>query len=241
MDPSFFIFHPLLALKILLDLPILLGKMASNNFQSLSHSALSAKASTMQTAMTPTPANYGVTASQVTTLGMLRATFAQDILDVAAARDIWLGLVQKQKDDQKALVDQMVAMSKLAYAKSGITDQQLATAGLAIHDTQPSPILPVTPTFFQAQPFSNGDVELQWNRNGNKQGVTFVIETSANGSTGWTQVGVTKKRKLTIGGFAPGTPAWFRVRAENRGLYSTPSNVVTIYSSQIENFLQLAA
>lgn len=93
--------------------------------------------------------------------------------------------------------------------------------GLAIHDTSPTPIEPIQPTGLGAMPKWGSSVSLSWDRNGNSQGVKFIIEAMPQGGT-WGKVGVTTKGSTNIYGFAQGVPFWFRVRAENRGNQSHP-------------------
>lgn len=93
--------------------------------------------------------------------------------------------------------------------------------GLAIHDTSPTPIEPIQPTGLGAMPKWGSSVSLSWDRNGNSQGVNFIIEAMPQGGT-WGQVGVTTKGSTNIYGFAPacrsGSASARRIEATNRTL-----------------------
>jgi hypothetical protein len=70
--------------------------------------------------------------------------------------------------------------------------------------------------------------------------VQFIVEVSSDGVS-WSQWTVTKKKSLTLDGFAPGVQKWFRVKATNRGQFSFPSQSASIYGGGEGVQLQIAA
>jgi hypothetical protein len=117
----------------------------------------------------------------------------------------------------------------------------IAAAGFAVHDTSGTAVVPNQPVDLLATPFSDGTVSLRWGRNGNPNGVSFLIEAREDGSSEWEFVASTTKARLTVNGFAPGEPRWFRVVATKNDLSSLPSNEAPIYPVGGATTLSVAA
>lgn len=201
--------------------------MASNNFHTLSQAATVALSQVFGGAVNGAPTSYGLTAIQAGTVTTTAAAYNTAITNFNTAKADLAAAAQAKAAAKQNLVNLIAEFAKIAYAYPNITDQLLADAGLAIYKT-PGTITPQTPTSLVANPFATGDVELTWNRNGNPYGVSFGIETK--GETGdWEMIMVTDATKFTVTGFTPGTAAWFRIVAINRGIRSTPSLEVSIY------------
>ena len=83
-------------------------------------------------------------------------------------------------------------------------------------------------------------MNLSWNRNGNPYSVSFVVESSADG-TNWSTAAYTGKRTAMLEGYAPGVKTYFRVRATHRNVASLPSNTFAIYDTGESVELQIAA
>lgn len=95
----------------------------------------------------------------------------------------------------------------------------------------PSASGPVTvPTTLSAEPVANGTCKVTWKRNGNVVGTSFVIETKTSMSGAWSFYATTTKTKFNDTNAAPGSPKWYRVRAERGDVVSGWSNEATIYS-----------
>ncbi|MEQ1823784.1 MAG: fibronectin type III domain-containing protein [Fimbriimonadaceae bacterium] len=210
-----------------------------NKFTSKSNSQLRSIATVMTGAMNVSPTSYGTTAAAVSACSTANTTFGSDITAVANAKAAWQAAVDTQNANRKALIASMNVLAKAAYAKP-VTDAQLAAAGLAIRDSKPTPIIPQQPTGLATTPNADGSVFLKWTKN-NPYGVTYFIEASVEGGV-WGQVYATKRGSITISGFAPGVETAFRVKAENRGIMSLPSNESIIYpASAPEGALRIAA
>jgi hypothetical protein len=90
---------------------------------------------------------------------------------------------------------------------------------------QPAPAAPAAPTALAASPNSSSTVVLTWQDQSIDE-TTFRIERSANGSSGWIEVGTTGPNVTTFqdAGLASATTYYYRVRANNRGGNSAGSN-----------------
>jgi hypothetical protein len=139
------------------------------------------------------------------------------------------------------LVAQIAAIAKTLYNDPAVDDEMIAAAGLAIHDTAPTPQTPTQPLNLVATPNWDGAVELKWARNANPALTSFLVEASADG-TNWDVVHTTTKSRATVTGYTPGVNYWFRIRASKNEITTLPSNVAEIYPSGSQNVnLELAA
>lgn len=69
---------------------------------------------------------------------------------------------------------------------------------------------------------------MKWNRNGNPQGTTFLIESSNNYEAGWHIIGTTIKTTYETPLTEPSGHNFFRVKAQKSELKSEGSNVVVV-------------
>lgn len=214
--------------------------MAENTYSKLSDAQLVTFIAQAGAAFTPTPANYGLTAAQVTALTTAGTDLDTSITAATAAEAAFRSAIQDKNTKREAALSNVQLCAGLMYATPNIKASTIAAAGFQPHDTSPTPILPQEPTALVAFPNANGTTFLSWERNGNPYGVEFVIETSPDGAA-WTQSAVTKKKSYTMDNCPPGVAKWFRVKATNRGLTSVASTAVAIYDSGETVQLQIAA
>lgn len=71
-------------------------------------------------------------------------------------------------------------------AEPGVSNQLKKELGLPVHNTEPTPILPVAPTDLVTHGFETGVNRLKWSHNGNKKGTQYVIEARYGDSASWT-------------------------------------------------------
>jgi fibronectin type 3 domain-containing protein len=85
--------------------------------------------------------------------------------------------------------------------------------------------LPAAPTNLTATVASATQVDLAWNMAAGDTG--YIIQQSANGTTGWTQIAsvASGTTTLNVGGLSPATTYYFRVLATGSAGDSSPSNV----------------
>jgi hypothetical protein len=205
--------------------------MASNRTHSLSFAELLSLASTMRTTLAAAPATYNLSNSQITALTGAVNAFDNSLGEVAH-QAATLGAARQDRDlKREQLLAQITMLAALIYANPNLTPAQIAATGLQVHDTTRTPVVPSEPTQLTATPFANGTVQLTWKRNGNPATVMFVIETKTEGGE-WTPVKMVGRSRAVLSGFAPGTPAWFRVYATKSGQASVPSFDVSIYHEQ---------
>ena len=211
-----------------------------NDFSKLTDAALVNKGTTTKTAIAGSEASYGLLPGDTTALNSDVVDFNKSITDAENARAAAQSLTQDKDAKRQALLAELTGIAKKVYANPAVTNAMLVEAGFAPRSTTRTPIVPVTPANLVANAFVNGDVKLTWDKAGNKYGVVFQVE--AKSETGdWTIVATTTQSKIALTGYAPGTAAWFRVRATKNGIITTGSNEVSIYHSSSTPSLQIAA
>lgn len=85
------------------------------------------------------------------------------------------------------------------------------------------------PTNLSAFGSSNGVNALKWNRNGNADGTTFVIEAAYGDSNTWTIVDTTTVSKYNHANQTPGAFVRYRVIAQRGSTKSAPSGTASVY------------
>ena len=218
--------------------------MASNGIQRLTPSQLSALCAQMINVIEDSAAQYGVSAAQVAALVTASADLGTTATTAESTKSAYRAAVQAREAATKATMDAAASVARSVYAHPGITNEQIAAAGLSPRSTSRARHAPETPTRVLATPQTNGTVRLEWDRAGNVPGVNFLVEGSADGAS-WTFVGDTPSTRTTLSGYAPGVQASFRVCASRNGAVSAPSASATIYgpasASESKPTLKLAA
>lgn len=190
---------------------------------------LAADATAIAASITASPTTFGLTALQATEMSDIAELFTDSIAAAEAAR-VAAESAAFDKDEQRdALLSIFSQYLNLMYATPGVTASEIMTLGLEPRSTSRTPVVPVTPLDVLATPFANGTVKINWNRGGNKYGVLFEIECSDADESNWAVCGTTTKQSITLSGFDPGVPKWFRVRATKNGEYSDYSFNSGIY------------
>lgn len=203
--------------------------MARNDFRKLRDWDLQEKAALAAQVLGADPATYGIDPADAAELAALAAQFRADIQAVTAARAAYRAEVQGKDATRAQTADLMARLGQNLYANSALSEAQIVDAGYAAHDAVRSPVGAFEPMGLTASPNANGTVELKWDRAGNAFGVTFVIEVK-RGEGEWRVETFTSRSSLTLEGFPPGDPAWFRVYAKSATRRSEASGVVGIYA-----------
>ncbi len=222
------------------DLKVFHIHQMNTNFENLTDAQAATVANTMKTAITGDEPAYGLLPADTTALNGDLVDFNKAINDAAIARAASLAKTQDKEAKRTALNQELSELAKKIYATPTVTNMMLAEAGLSPRSTARTKVIPVPPSDMVAKAFSNTSVSLSWKPNGNKYGVTYIVETQAEGGE-WTFLTNTTKCKISVDGFEPGVSAWFRVRASKNDLTSLPSDSAAIYHSVVPPSIQLAA
>lgn len=161
----------------------------------------------------------------VTNLTTLNTTIATFITAQAAAKAATQGKATARKNSEVIVR----TLSKRIQANPAVTNALKGQLGLPIRDTPSGPVPPMTPIDLFVNGSDTGINSLSWKGNGNKQGVTYIIEAKIGTATGYLMVDTTTKTKYQHTGQTPGVRAQYRVRAKRADLSSAPSNEAVVY------------
>ena len=193
------------------------------SFTNKTPEALLALGTNVATVIGPGTTNpYGVPTAAVTALMAADAALGGAINAQVAAKAAEKAATVTKAAKRDGVVAALNTIATAVYANPAVTDTMLASLGFPARRSGPAPRrVPTEPTGLSAEPFANGTVKLKWNRNGNKPGILFVIETSEDGLA-WTMIRSTTRSSFAVEGFAPGVPAWFRITATTSTAASLP-------------------
>ena len=111
----------------------------------------------------------------------------------------------------------------------GLPPNLLEELGLKVSEGSVGTTPPVAPADLVVMGTSDGVNALKWNRSGNRQGTTFIIEAKIGNASGWTIIdavtGSTYKHKNQT----PGVTAQYRVKAKRGESESGFSNTAVVY------------
>ena len=184
-------------------------------------------------------AALNLTAAEITALSTGASQFSAAAKETAAAYDAYRAALQVREKNFKVIAG-LVRGYNREWQNTGVPKSIIAELGLPVHDSNPSFSTPTTPQSLSATALTTGEVKLKWKRNGNIAGTQFVVETSSDAVT-WTFETVCTSSKVTLTGYTPGTPAYFRVYAKRRTEVSAPSTTAVVYAGGGETSLQIAA
>lgn len=159
----------------------------------------------------------------------VRVTLATNLVEKQTLEDNLSGKTQEIKFNRKSLNKVAAKIQAALKNDEAISDSFIEQAGFNVDEGSKSPIVPIQPTSLVVTGTSDGTNSLKFNRNGNKQGVLFIIEAKIGDTGEWGMIDAVKTTKFEHKNQTPGVKMQYRVRAKNGELISTASNVAVIY------------
>lgn len=160
----------------------------------------------------------GLTTGQVTTLTAY-VTLFQNAYEASELGKVSAKSLVGDKDSKRTAAEAMAR----SYAKQFLANPNIPVLlkgelGLKV---APTPLGPVSmPTDLAVTSLSNGTNKLKWNRAGNPQTTSFVIEAASTLTGPYTMIGTTTRAKFSVSGNLPGTVVYYRVSAQRGGVAS---------------------
>lgn len=182
----------------------------------------------------------GLTAQQVTDLTTLCNTFIAQYTTATTARQNAKAQDEIKDANRKAAMNSLLSYVKQWRANTAIPDSLLEQLFVAPHKTAGTKTPPVTPVSVQLSANAAGFVTIKWERNGNKQGTQFIIQTRDSATGEWTLYGTTTKAKFELN-WEAGTYLGVRIIAQRDSLQSQPTNEAVLWNQGGGATLQLAA
>lgn len=205
--------------------------MTVRDLYNLGDSALNQKAAYIAATVAASPADFGLSPAQAASMSVAASEFAVAIAELEAARaQLEVALAQK-REAREATLSALSSGLNLMYATPGVQTEAIVSLSLSPRPSRHRRVTPQTPKGVVVKPFANGTATLAWERNGNPQGVVFLIESASEDAPNWTQIAVTTKTRITLEGVTPGVPRAFRVRATKNGDTSLPTFASWVYAT----------
>ncbi|MCE9557950.1 MAG: fibronectin type III domain-containing protein [Armatimonadetes bacterium] len=176
----------------------------------------------------------------ITDLNARVSAFSSGLSGAESAKAAYRGAIQTQATAENNFEAYVRSLVSEIQVNSAMTNTMRGDLGITVKSSSTTKAVPVTVTGLIATGFANGSVKLKWNRNGNVARIVFLIEASFDGTT-WNQVNAGNATKVTLTGFAAGTPVWFRVVSSTSTRKSAPTTAVNLYGSSESVSLKLAA
>jgi hypothetical protein len=174
-------------------------------------------------------ATLGLNPANVTEINNQQTLYAATVTEQQNAQAAARGAVADctaEKADTIELIGRYAAIFK---ANPAVSDELIAQLGLPPRNNGGDHLPVYDPANLAATGCSNGVNKLNWERNGNFPGVTYLIEAAYDGTTDWELIDAVSKTRYEHTDQTPGREVSYRVFAKRRNLKSGPSNTATIY------------
>jgi hypothetical protein len=120
-------------------------------------------------------------------------------------------------------------ISTLVKRDSAVTNSTVEQLGFSANKAVSTSSTPNTPTDLVGKGTSDGINSLKWNRNGNRQGVMFIIEAKIGDAANYTMVDAVTGSRFEHVDQIPGVKIQYRVKAKRSNAESGFSNVAIVY------------
>lgn len=174
-------------------------------------------------------AQTGLTAGQVTALNDLYTDLSTALGVQIAAKASAEASTTAKNAAMRAVIAEARTLAQIVQKHPGASEALKNELGLTAPPAPHVPVEPQLPIGLTARLDEVGRVTLTWDRNGNKQGTTFVLETSEGMEDSYTMLAAVTRAKYVDQGRTPGVLRWYRVKAVRAGRESAFSTAVAIY------------
>ena len=181
-----------------------------------------------------------LTPAQVTAIQAASTAATAALTAVEDARNQYTSAVTAKNAAFESARNLVSQYAKTFRADSTISDALLAELNVAPHYVPGVKTAPNPATEFYGVSNGLGDIRLSWNRNGNIQGTTFIIESRAGTSEPWQQIWVTTRSYFDTT-WAPGSYVSYRIRASRNDVESIASTPIILWDGETVGELQIAA
>lgn len=158
-----------------------------------------------------------------------RGVLATNLNEMQVLKDSLSGKSQEIKFNRQSLNKKASKIQTALKNNENITNSFIEQVGFNVDDGVKSPLVAFQPTDLVASGTSDGIHRLKFSRNGNKQGVIFIIEAQIGDSTEWIMIDAIKVAKYLHKNQTPGVKIRYRVRAKSGDSISSPSNIASLY------------
>jgi len=170
-----------------------------------------------------------LTATQITELNTKLSEFNTDLALKQQKKEESVAQTALVKNQRKFLNKLVGLLNQGFKGIDGLASNILEELGLDPNEGNFSNTPPSAPTDLVATGTSDGVNSLKWNRNGNRQGTTFIIEAKIANSADWLMIDAVTGSKYKHKNQTPGVKVQYRIRAKRGELESGTSNTAVVY------------
>lgn len=170
-----------------------------------------------------------LTPEQITAINDLANEFELAFRSSIAAKQYAKG-ESAQKRTVRTESEQLVrSVARVISVNDAISDALKSKLGLGVTRHTSGPVEAVSDV--AAMAYSSGENKITWNRGGNAQGTSFIIEAQYDSDSPWFYVGMTTQCKYIHKGQTPGQCVQYRIVSQRAGKQSSVSNLACVYGS----------
>lgn len=188
-------------------------------------------------------AQTGLTAGQVTALNDLYTDLSVLCGNAQSARNVAKGLTAMRDQAMAETLAMARELAMIVQKHPGVTDLLKNELQITVPGPTPAPpVIPDAPVDLVASVGRQAQINLKWNRAGNKPGTSFIIETRLGTEGPWVFVASVTKSKYVDLGRTPGVFIQYRVHAVRAGRSSLYTDAANVYAPEQQTpALQIAA
>jgi len=170
----------------------------------------------------------GLSTTEITTLTTKKTEYVTGLNNAIAKQSESIAATNNKNLKKANLVMQLRSTAQQIQARPGVPDSIKKQLGLKSSIPTPIPTGPFPPIELSYELISEKVILLKWNRNGNPQGVNFLIEASALKDKDYKIIDTTTKSSIETSYRDPSGKTYFQVRAKRGDITTEPSNAILI-------------
>lgn len=202
----------------------------AESFYKMSHPSFVIWVGNMLSVLEENKETLGVDDELIESLKEARASLASGLDERQTLEDSLSGKNREIKSDRENLNKAASRIQGLAKLNAKIPAGLVEQLGFGASRVASTSSTPTQPLDLVATGSSDGINRLKWSRNGNRQGVMFVIEAKTGEAGEWTIVDVVTNSKFDHKNQTPGARVQYRVKAKRGTIVSSASNIAIVYS-----------
>ena len=186
------------------------------------------------TAATANLTALGLIAGDLTPISALQPTYSTNLNDVEAKKAALASAVDTKDATKEAILQKVRVIVNKIQANPAVTPALKSQLGISTHEGGHYPVHPVPPNELVAELLPDGNIELDWSRNGNAPGTQFVIECCILPAVNWNLLNVVTKTSYIHVDHPLGKPVQYQVKARKGTETSGPSNIAIVNGGGVD-------
>jgi hypothetical protein len=170
-----------------------------------------------------------LTNEQLSALSTKLVSFNANVALKQQKKEESVGQTALVRDERKDLNKDVGLLNSAFKSIDGLASNILEELGLSVNEGNSGGSTPSAPLDLVATGTSDGTNSLKWNRNGNRQGTTYIIEAKSGDSNDWVMIDAVTRANYKHTNQTPGVKIQYRVKAKRGDSVSGFSNVAIVY------------